>query len=288
MKKSSTTVNPGDRHFTQRVRLSYAVSIGLNVFAVVLLLVSMTMEGWFYWGDASTYSSTGLNKECTKSLCTQIKYNDVNLGICTRSGSQLNSRIGAVKWLLYVSIAVAFVSMPVYGYGSVKDARFITLGTGLNVLSFALEFISLIVFVHSTHSWIFCDLNFCEYKARICAASTVPSTCDSSCFSGYGAPFIMAACATVLFLVAVLWSVVSTIVRNSRRDVMNKILQSRGFSSAPVDFQAPSGFEFDSESGLFYSWSMQLYLDPVSCHYYDPHSGLWYNPDNETWYSLQA
>ena len=285
---STTAIKNPDRQFNQRVRLSYAVSCGLNVFAVVLLLVSMQMSGWFFTADASTAWSIGLNDVCSKSLCTQMKFQSMSLGICTTSGSDTNYRIDAIKWLLYLAIAGALISIPLYAYGSFKSDLFIKVATGLNFLAFTLEFISLIIFVHTTNAWLYCGTDFCTYKARYCAASASPTTCDSSCYYGYGSPFVMSACATVLFFVAGLWSAVSIVVRINRDAVMNKILKSRGFAHAPVDFQAPSGFEFDRESGLYYSWSMQLYLDPVSCHYYDPHSALWYNPDTQSWYNLQG
>jgi hypothetical protein len=284
----ATPVKNTDRQFGQRVKLSYAVSSGLNLFALVLLLVSMQMEGWFFAADASSSWSLGLGKGCSKSLCTQLKFQTMDLGICKTSGSDLNSRIDAIKWLLYLAIAAGLLSIAAYAYGSVKSQPLINVGTGLNLLAFVLEFISLVVFVHTTNAWIYCGTDFCTYKARFCSVAAVPATCDASCYFGYGGPFVMAACATVLFFVGMLWSIVSTVVRNSRRQVMNKILQSRGYSHAPVDFQAPSGFDFDQDSGLYYSWSMQLYLDPVSCHYYDPHSSLWYNPDTQAWYNLQG
>lgn len=51
----------------------------------------------------------------------------------------------------------------------------------------------------------------------------------------------------------------------------------------PVELQ-DGDWEYDPDSGYFWSEENSLYFEPTTQQFYDPHSDAWFNPETELWY----
>ena len=49
----------------------------------------------------------------------------------------------------------------------------------------------------------------------------------------------------------------------------------------------PGDWEFDDESGLYWSEDHFLFFHPDSNQYFDPASNQWYDPDSNQWYEAE-
>lgn len=267
---------------SNRIRRSFVISSCFSLFAAVLCLVALQMPQWFVTVTSTTTKSYGIDADCTDALCISRTFPDSNFGLCVISGPAFDRRSVAVRWLLYVGIGLALLSVPLYFVATFRKRSFLLPAMCAQLFAFLSTGACIILFVVMFQNWLFCGNSFCKYVYSQSGSSTTP------CFAMYGTGYIMAACAVCLLFVGWVFAVGALVVQRRRESMLNLVLVSRNAQyEAPTDFEAPEGFVFDASCGLYYSDEVQLYLDPESCHYYDPARGLWYDTSADQWYEIQ-
>jgi hypothetical protein len=267
---------------SNRVRRSYIISSCFSLFAAVLCLVAMQMPQWFIGVTSTTTVGYGIGSTCTNALCLSTTYADQDLGLCVISGPSYDRRGIAIRWLLYIGIALSLLSVPMYFVATFRKRSFVLPALVCQLFGFLCIGGCIVLFAIVFQNWLFCGNSFCKYIYSRSGTNSTP------CFAAYGTGYIMAACASCLLCVGCLFAVAAILVQRRRESALNLVMASRSARfEAPTDFEAPDGFYFDSSCGLYYSEQVQLYLDPESCHYYDPARGLWYDTSADMWYEIQ-
>lgn len=273
---------PLEKHAdSQRTRQSFSQSAAFGLFGAVLFLVAMQLNGWVVTTANGSTSSFAIGNQCINAKCTSLVYDaDVNLGQCTVSGSTLRNRHNAVRWHLYVAIAMSLVATPSYAMVTFGRMSFCNVGLVTQLLSTICSVVSAAVFAATYEQWYYCGTSFCNYFHNQGGFTAAP------CYRVYGAGLVMVGCGACFEFLGLVIAVAALFVQRKRAHKIAKLVAIRSTQPAPTGFAAPAGFYFDAPSGLFYSDEAQLYLDPQSCHYYDPASGMWFDPDRDVWYEL--
>lgn len=275
-------MNKVKRADSNRVRRSFIISSCFSLFAAVLCLVAMQMPQWFIGVTSTSTIGYGIGTVCTDALCLSTTYTDMDLGLCVISGASFDRRSVAVRWLLYLGIALSLISVPMYFVATFRKPSLVAPAVCCQLFGFLCTGGCIVLFAVMFQNWLFCGNSFCKHVYSVSGSNQTP------CFATYGTGYIMAACATCLLSVGCAFAIAAIIVQRRRKSTLKLVLTSRTAQyDVPTDFEAPEGFLFDTTCGLYYSDEVQLYLDPESCHYYDPSRGLWYDTSADMWYEIQ-
>jgi hypothetical protein len=226
---------------TTGVNLTFGTACVFALLAFAEALAALMSEHWFIYAATST-NSLSLWSSCTGlnlaggigGNCTEFaSFSDINRGICTLTGSEVQGRIYTLRGLLIAGaiLLITFVFLVVVGM-CCDSAGTISSGVVCSVVSIFCMAAVIGLWYQTCESYFFCGHAACDYYSKIGASG--------SCFTMYGGPFSLVWTAGTASLLATILAGVALY----RMRAPGRIMKLRGRAGVAV------GTEMSSSSAV--------------------------------------
>lgn len=318
----TTTARPSSNLNSIGINVTFVTSCLFALLAGAVAIAALVAPHWFDYANQSA-NSLDLWQSCSGSNCTSIAFTDVNIGLCVLSGKEIQGRFFALRGLLIAgAVFCLFYSVFILVARLVDSFSTHVVGVICAILGAFCFACVLAVFYNTAGYFMFCGLTPCSYF-RIINPSAVDKCYYmyggpfALVWCAIGAAFtaaVMGVCA--------IWRMrsperlpkihglvapssrpgddVAVVNSNNDDDANDQLSANRrnhrdmtASAAEQLQRQRPTGledwrmnaqdFDFDSETGLYYSDEAQIYWDKATNQFFDPSRRLWWDPIDSRW-----
>ena len=306
---------------TTGINLAFVASCVFSLMALAQGIAALLSDHWFDY-SASTANSYSLWRGCSGAVCGEILFTDINQGICTLSGSEVQGRFVSLRGLLIAGATLCLVHVALVAAAACCNSLSTYMaGIVCSVMALFCFATTVGLFYNTVSSFLFCGMNACDYYRTL--------NTTAKCYYMYGGPFALVWTAAAASTIAAVMGAAAlhrmraperlrkmgllaapttrpTVVvagtagaagreMSALRQTSPRALSPRagggGAGAAPQQQLPPlaewrmtaTDFEFDDASALFYSDDAQLFWHRESNHFFDPSCQMWFDPEGGVW-----